>query len=289
MLGAGHTLGDASLLFEKIEDDAIQKQTDRLQAIAAAKAKHKQLSETTPYELAYAVADTGKPANARIHVRGDPTRLGEEVPRRFVQVLGGQPLPKDCGNSGRLELANWIADPANPLTARVLVNHVWTRHFGQPLVANLTDFGRRATKPIHAELLDWLAVDFMEHGWSLKHLHRQMVLSEAYRMTSSSAYALRVTSSDPEMRKSVTRNQTDPSQSDPENKFYWRMNPQRMDANVLRDSLLHLAGTLDLTLGGPTIDPKREDSMRRSFYFTQSPEDLNKFLEMFDNANTKEC
>ena len=199
-------------------------------------------------------------------------------------------LPYPTTSTGRrLAFANWLADRQNPLTARVLVNHVWTRHFGQPLVANLTDFGRRATKPIHAELLDWLAVDFMEHGWSLKRLHRQMVLSEAYRMTSSSAYALRVTPSDPEMRKSVTRNQTDPSQSDPENKFYWRMNPQRMDANVLRDSLLHLAGTLDLTLGGPTIDPKREDSVRRSFYFTQSPEDLNKFLEMFDNANTKEC
>ncbi|KAF0179476.1 MAG: hypothetical protein FD161_1316 [Limisphaerales bacterium] len=200
-------------------------------------------------------------------------------------------LPYPTTSTGRrLAFANWLADRQNPLTARVLVNHVWTRHFGQPLVANVTDFGRRAAKPVHAELLDWLAVDFMEHGWSLKRLHRQMVLSEAYRMTSSSAYALRVTSYGAGKREDVKRKEESiGATTDPENKYYWRMNSQRMDANVLRDSLLHLAGTLDPKIGGPTIDPKREDSLRRSFYFTQSPEDLNKFLEMFDNANTKEC
>lgn len=202
-------------------------------------------------------------------------------------------LPYPTTSTGRrLAFANWVADRQNPLTARVLVNHVWTRHFGQPLVANVTDFGRRATKPVHAELLDWLAVDFMEHGWSLKHLHRQMVLSEAYAMSSSSgevisnkpSVAARTNGSEP-----LITNQSPNHAKDPENRYYWRMNSQRMDANMLRDGLLHLAGTLDPTLGGPTVDPKREDSLRRSFYFTQSPEDLNKFLEMFDNANTKEC
>jgi hypothetical protein len=196
-------------------------------------------------------------------------------------------LPYPTTSTGRrLAFANWLADRQNPLTARVLVNHVWTRHFGQPLVANLTDFGRRATKPLHADLLDWLAVDFMEHGWSLKRLHRQMVLSEAYRMSSSNGVEGRKSTVE---GKRPTALDLRPSTFDPENRYYWRMNPQRMDANVLRDSLLHLAGTLDPQLGGPTIDPKREDSLRRSFYFTQSPEDLNKFLEMFDNANTKEC
>ncbi|NBV22932.1 MAG: DUF1553 domain-containing protein [Proteobacteria bacterium] len=196
-------------------------------------------------------------------------------------------LPYPTTSTGRrLALAQWIADRQNPLTARVLVNHVWTRHFGQPLVANVTDFGRRATKPVHAELLDWLAVDFMEHGWSLKHLHRMMVLSEAYQMSSSNAVESR--ESKVEGKKPLALDPR-PSTLDPENKFYWRMNPQRMDANVLRDSLLHLAGTLDPKVGGPTVDAKREDSLRRSFYFTQSPEDLNKFIEMFDNANTKEC
>ncbi len=173
----------------------------------------------------------------------------------------------------RLAFARWIADQRNPLTARVLVNHVWTRHFGQPFVANVTDFGLRSPAPAHQDLLDWLAVDFMEHGWSIKHLHRVMVMSEAYRMSSSGV-------------ERSTRN----AAKDSENKFYWRMNAQRMDANVVRDSLLHLAGLLDPKLGGPTIDPKKEDTaFRRSLYFTQSPEDLHKFLEMFDNANTKEC
>ena len=208
-------------------------------------------------------------------------------------------LPYPSTSTGRrLAFANWLADRQNPLTARVLVNHVWTRHFGQSLVANVTDFGRRATKPAHAELLDWLAMDFMENGWSLKRLHRQMVLSEAYRMSSSQGKVISNQSptgqsqakSVPSLNTGLLNTEHSPNHStDPENKYYWRMNSQRMDANVLRDSLLHLAGTLDPKLGGPTVDPKREDSLRRSFYFTQSPEDLNKFLEMFDNANTKEC
>ncbi|PAW79735.1 MAG: hypothetical protein B9S33_18905, partial [Pedosphaera sp. Tous-C6FEB] len=209
-------------------------------------------------------------------------------------------LPYPATSTGRrLAFANWLADRQNPLTARVLVNHVWTRHFGQPLVVNLTDFGRRTPKPLHADLLDWLAVDFMEHGWSLKRLHRQMVLSEAYAMSSSAAADVRrlhlPQTPDPSRQTPIEQSlltsvATHANHAlDPENKYFWRMNPQRMDANVLRDSLLHLAGTLDPKLGGPTMDPKREDSLRRSFYFTQSPEDLNKFLEMFDNANTKEC
>jgi len=207
-------------------------------------------------------------------------------------------LPYPTTSTGRrLAFARWLADRQNPLTARVLVNHVWTRHFGQPLVANVTDFGRRATKPVHADLLDWLAVDFMEQGWSLKHLHRRMVLSEAYRMSSSSGEVIsnkllvgaQAKGSAPLNTSPLITNHSPNHALDPENRYFWRMNPQRMDANVLRDSLLHLAGTLDSRLGGPTIDPKREDSLRRSFYFTQSPEDLNKFLEMFDNANTKEC
>ena len=200
-------------------------------------------------------------------------------------------LPYPTTSTGRrLAFANWLADRQNPLTARVLVNHVWTRHFGQPLVANVTDFGRRAPKPLHAELLDWLAVDFMEHGWSLKHLHRQMVLSETYRMSSSSvATDVSPWGASTKAGNSINRALTSAATADSENKFYWRMNSQRLDANAIRDSLLHLAGTLDPQLGGPTIDPKREDTLRRSFYFTQSPEDLNKFLEMFDNANTKEC
>ncbi len=170
---------------DKLTDAAEKKAKadEATKAIAAAKAKHKQASETVPYELAYAVADS-KPANARLHVRGDPTRPGEEVPRRFIQVLGGQPLPKDCGNSGRLDLANWIADSTNPLTARVLVNRLWQHHFGRGLVTSPNDFGTRGQAPTHPELLDFLARKFIESGWSVKAMHRLILTSRTWAVAS---------------------------------------------------------------------------------------------------------
>ncbi len=180
----------------------------------------------------------------------------------------------------RTALAGWIADRENPLTARVLVNHVWLRHFGQPLVSTMADFGRHGTTPTHPELLDWLAVDFMDHGWSLKHLHRRLVLSATYGLASSAPVQAGTT--DTLSEKNTGR--------DPENRFYWRMNAVRMDAQTVRDSLLHLAGVLRLELGGPSIEPGKSDTaMRRSLYFKQSRDDEHKFLEMFDNANIKEC
>ncbi len=183
-------------------------------------------------------------------------------------------LPFPTTSTGRrTALAQWIANAQNPLTARVAVNHLWLRHFGQPLVPTVMDFGRRGAAPTHPELLDWLAVEFMESGWSMKHIHRLMVLSRTYRLSSSNADA---------PKASLTK--------DAENKYYWRMNPVRMEAQSVRDSLLKLAGQLDLTMGGPTIDPKKEDTVfRRSLYFTHSKEDIHKFLETFDNANVLDC
>ena len=136
--------------------------------------KKKRLSDTPPYPLAYAVSE-GSVANARLQVRGDPKRLGEEVPRGFLQVLGGQVLPGESRRSGRLELADWIADPANPLIARVLVNRLWQHHFGRGLVATPNDFGTRGEAPSHPELLDFLATRFVESGWSIKAMHRLIV------------------------------------------------------------------------------------------------------------------
>lgn len=183
-------------------------------------------------------------------------------------------LPFPTTSTGRrTALAQWIANAQNPLTARVAVNHLWLRHFGQPLVPTVMDFGRRGAAPTHPQLLDWLAVEFMESGWSMKHMHRLMVLSRTYRLSSSNADAAKV---------SLTK--------DAENKYYWRMNPVRMEAQSVRDSLLQLAGQLDLTMGGPTIDPKKEDTVfRRSLYFTHSKDDVHKFLETFDNANVLDC
>ena len=248
---------------DKLTDPAEKKAKadEATKAIAAAKAKHKQLSETLPYELAYAVADTGKPANARIHVRGDPTRLGEEVPRRFVQVLGGQPLPKDCGNSGRLELANWIADPANPLTARVLVNRLWQHHFGRGLVTTPNDFGTRGQAPTHPELLDFLAQKFVASGWSVKWLHREILLSAAWQQASLAP---------------------DSEKRDPENKFFARMPRRRLDFEAWRDSVLASAVTLDLKLGGISAPLTSDKNVRRTLYGTVNRHELEPMLRIHD-------
>ncbi|WP_395743830.1 PSD1 and planctomycete cytochrome C domain-containing protein [Prosthecobacter sp.] len=173
----------------------------------------------------------------------------------------------------RLAFAQWVADKRNPLTARVLVNQVWMRHFGASLVAGVDDFGRRSPAPLHQDILDTLTVDFMSNGWSLKHLHRVMVLSEVYRRSSSNAGADARTLA-----------------ADPDNACYWRMNPRRMESQVVRDSLLQLAGKLDLTLGGPSLNPATsETSPRRSLYFTQNADVEDRFLATFDNANVLEC
>ncbi len=179
----------------------------------------------------------------------------------------------DTSTGRRLAFAQWIADKRNPLTARVLVNQLWMRHFGAPLVANMDDFGRRSLAPLHQDILDTLTVDFMNSGWSLKRLHRAMVLSELYRRSSSNALADAATVA-----------------ADPDNANYWRMNPSRMESQVVRDSLLHLAGKLDLTLGGPSLDPaSSETSPRRSLYFVQNADTEHRFLAVFDNSNVLEC
>ncbi|MFM9965555.1 MAG: PSD1 and planctomycete cytochrome C domain-containing protein, partial [Planctomycetaceae bacterium] len=139
-----------------------------------------ELLATSPkVELAYAVAE-GHPHDTKIHLRGDPKSLGDVVPRRFLTLLGGQVVPPDSG-SGRLQLAEWLTSRDNPLTARVMVNRIWKHHFGVGLVKTPNDFGTRGELPTHPELLDWLAVQFMESGWSMKAMHRLIVTSEAYR------------------------------------------------------------------------------------------------------------
>ncbi len=182
-----------------------------------------------------------------------------------------RPFPQ-TSTGRRSAFAKWLTDPQHPLPARVAVNHLWMRHFGRPLVPTIFDFGRKGTPPTHPELLDWLAVELIEHGWSMKHIHRLIVTSQTYRLTSSSAGAA------PE-----TLN------LDSENKFYWRANPIRMEAQIVRDSLLHLAGELDLTRGGPSIPVNNEASRRRSLYFVHSHNEHHKFLSMFDDASVLDC
>jgi hypothetical protein len=172
----------------------------------------------------------------------------------------------------RLALARWITDRANPLTARVAVNHIWMRHFGRPLVPTVANFGLAGKPPTHPELLDWLAVEFMEHDWSMKHLHRLLVTSEAYQLASQAR-------------------PDDPRQAaDPENRYLWRMSARRMEAEVVRDSLLAAADRLDPTLGGAPLNEKLgETSRRRSIYFRFNTEYHMLFLDQFDAPSPSEC
>jgi hypothetical protein len=172
----------------------------------------------------------------------------------------------------RTTFAQWIVAPANPLPSRVAVNHIWLRHFGQPLVDPVEDFGRRTKAPPMQDLLDWLAVDFQENGWSMKHLHRLIVTSQAYQRSTGIGNADEAT-----------------VQADPTNQFYWRRLPVRMESQLVRDSVLHLAGVLDLKMGGPTLNPKDAKVRRRSLYFTQSRDARNAFVMMFDDADIQRC
>jgi hypothetical protein len=173
----------------------------------------------------------------------------------------------------RLALARWIASKDNPLTARVAINHMWLRHFGKPLVPTVFNFGRNAKPPTHPELLDWLAVEFMDRNWDMKTIHRLMVTSNSYRMQSSG-----YTADSPQLK------------IDADNTWLWHMNVRRMEAESVRDSVLALAGKLDTTMYGPDIEPeKSEELYRRSIYFRQSPDMQVDMLKVFDVASPNEC
>ncbi|WZO95988.1 PSD1 and planctomycete cytochrome C domain-containing protein [Isosphaeraceae bacterium EP7] len=172
----------------------------------------------------------------------------------------------------RLALANWITAKANPLAARVAVNHVWLHHFGAPLVDSVADLGVNGKPPRDQALLDWLAVDLTDHGWSLKRLHRLIVTSRAYRMRSWAPH------DDPNLA------------IDSGNLAFWRMNPRRMEAEIVRDNLLHVAGTLDTTMGGPDLDQATGlVTRRRSIYYRHAAEKQMVFLKIFDSANVAAC
>ena len=173
----------------------------------------------------------------------------------------------------RLALARWIVDRRNPLTARVAVNQIWMRHFGEPLVASTFDFGLRTQRPIHHELLDWLAAEFMESGWSMKHLHRLIVTCQAYQMQSTGGQA-----------------EVANARIDPDNLYLWRMNVKRMEAEVIRDTLLHVADRLDTRMGGPDQSLKAAETIqRRSVYYRYARGDRIPFLVMFDAPSVEEC
>jgi Protein of unknown function (DUF1553) len=183
---------------------------------------------------ARAVRDTDAPANARINIRGNPHMLGEEVPRSFVQVAMWEGAPRLAFRvSGRRELAEWIANERNPLTARVMVNRIWQHLFGSGLVRSVDDFGTRGELPSHPQLLDYLAVRFMEQGWSIKKTVREVILARTYSQSS--------------------RHNVKAFQKDPENSMCWRMNRRRLEAEIIRDATLAITQTLSDIRGGPSL------------------------------------
>jgi hypothetical protein len=242
------------------------------------RARLEALKKQELYPMAFAVCE-GKPHDVRIHKRGEPADLGELAPRRFLEVLGGDRLPAGAG-SGRLELARWLTRPENPLTARVMVNRVWEYHFGVGLVATPNDFGTRGKPPSHPELLDYLAARFREEGWSVKALHRRIMLSRVYQESS--------------------RVDAQAAALDPENVLLGHARRSRLDAESLRDSLLALSGRLDRSPAGPHPFPPPEQwhfsqhapfatvypSDRRSVYLMTQRLRRHPFLALFDGADT---
>jgi hypothetical protein len=248
-------------------------------ALADARKERAAVQEKAPViPSAYAVVDA-KPANAKIHLRGDPKRLGDEVPRHFPAVLGGHELPKDGASSGRLQLAEWLTDPKNPLTARVMVNRIWQHHFGRGIVPTPNDFGRQGKAPTHPELLDFLASRFIESGWSIKAMHKLILLSKTWQLASTDV---------PESAK-----------LDPTNDLFWRFSRRRLDAESIRDALLFVSGTLDERPAGPHPFPPPKtwgftqhapfvavyETRQRSVYLMQQRLRKHPYLALFDGAD----
>ena len=251
---------------------AVADQAERLSSFWSERAR---LEAALPQrEMIYGVSE-GTAADAPLLMRGDPEKPGPVVPRRWLQVLGGT-LLKDASRSGRADLADWLTEPANPLTARVLVNRLWQHHLGAGIVRTPNDFGSRGQPPTHPELLDWLASEFLRNGWQLKPLHRVILLTSAYQQTSL----------------------VDPS-ADPENHWLARFSRRRLSIEELRDSLLQASGTLERSQGGPHPFPAESTwsfsqhgpfaasypTNRRSIYIMLKRNRRDPLFSLFDGAD----
>jgi hypothetical protein len=275
--------GRVSLAEQRKMRDELDKLMLRTRTAGTNLAKH--LKQIPEVPTAYAVQD-GTPRNARIQIKGEPDRPGAEVPRQFPAILGGQRLDDDvsASSSGRLQLAHWITAPDNPLTARVIVNRVWQRHFGTGLVSTTSDFGLRGEPASHPELLDWLAGEFIRSGWSIKQLHRTIMSSRTYLLSSldaASNFAV-----------------------DPQNRFLWKFNRQRLDAESIRDTLLALGGNLDREpqMGPYPIPPHKDwqytqhhpfkgeyPNNKRSLYTMTKRLTVSPYYQNFDGPDPNVC
>jgi hypothetical protein len=215
---------------------------------------------------AMVLEDVARPKDSPIFVRGDAGNKGAVVPRRFLEVLSGQFRPSWTNGSGRLQLAYAIANTNTPTTARVLINRLWLHHFGEGFVPTPDDLGTMSESPSHPELLEFLAARFMEDGWSIKKMHRQIMLSSVYQQSSA--------------------NNPRFAQVDPANRLLWRANIRRLEFESLRDSLLAIGGALDRTMYGRPVDLEKEPySTRRTIYGRVDRSDVADVLINFDFAN----
>ncbi len=226
--------------------------------IARLKSELEQLKKDSPapYPFLHGIGDRAEPVNLKVSLRGDPYNLGDEVPRHFLTVLGGQPF---TSGSGRLELAEAIVK--TPIAARVAANRIWGNLFGSYLVNSPSNFGKLGNKPVNADLLEYLAQRLIDYKWSQKSLIREIVLSKTYRLSSDT---------DAENNK-----------TDPDNKLYWRANRRRLDAEATRDAILAVSGALDGKIGGPSVDLATDES-RRTIYGKVSRFRLADSLSLFD-------
>jgi hypothetical protein len=212
------------------------------------------------------VADAAKPKDSPVFIRGDQRSRGPVVPRQFLEILSGKDRKPFTIGSGRLELAESIANKGNPLTARVMVNRIWMHHFGQGFVRTPDDLGVQSEAPSHPELLDYLASRFVDQGWSVKQMHRLIMLSSTYQQSSdtNAAYA----------------------DVDPENRLLWRANVRRLDFEAVRDSMLAFTGKLDRTVGGKPVNLTDEPySNRRSVYGYIDRGAVPELMTQFDFAD----
>ncbi len=252
---------------------------DKLKQLEAEEKKLKAAAPPGP-ALAMAVRDEDKPADSRVNVRGNPHSLGDAVPRGVLRVASaGTPPAVPAEQSGRLELARWLADSSNPLTARVLVNRVWQKLFGEGIVRTVDNFGQQGERPSHPELLDALALQFVEEGWSVKKLIRSVVLSRAYQLSCTADTGL--------------------VKADPENRLFGRAARRQADGEVIRDAILTVSGQLDRTPGGTPVPGLGERAIdndskggvptdanrHRSVYLPVIRNDLTPILEVFDFAD----
>jgi len=233
-------------------------------------AEMKELEDAVPeqYPFIHTYRDSDEPKDIEVRIRGDKKNLGPIAPRRWLSILSkGEPARFDQG-SGRLQLAEAIASGQNPLTARVMVNRIWQHHFGRGIVESPSNFGRLGERPTHPQLLDYLAARFVETGWSIKAMHRNIMLSATYQLGSEIAennYA-----------------------KDAANQYLWRFDPrERLDAESLRDSMLAVAGNLDLSIGGPG-EPLEDSNHRRAVYGSISRTTPDRMLTLFDFPDPKD-